>query len=259
MYNNLISQDYLMHHGVKGMKWGVRHDPERSARGAFHRGMSKVYSLNEKAYRKLGNNTLASMNAAAKTEQLKKAKAADKYKTDRKAAVNRMANTGRKLTSEGRQNDMNAVNKMVSRYESDMKKAKQNFAKGVGKTYKANEFVEKKKEKAWSKISDKSVIGKYASKKQNTAKENAKFYEQTRNDLTSGKVAPAKTKYQKFVRAAFFKNPAGRLLTYSSIKTSPYLKNGQQKATALAEMGLLSNYYKEQKKNKKEGKPYHKY
>lgn len=28
----LISEDYLMHHGVKGQKWGVRHEPERIGR-----------------------------------------------------------------------------------------------------------------------------------------------------------------------------------------------------------------------------------
>ena len=30
----------LYHYGVKGMKWGVRHDPERSSNGRSHKGMS---------------------------------------------------------------------------------------------------------------------------------------------------------------------------------------------------------------------------
>ena len=40
MYNNLISQDYLMHYGVKGMKWGVRHDPELVGRSSNTRYQS---------------------------------------------------------------------------------------------------------------------------------------------------------------------------------------------------------------------------
>lgn len=244
----LISEDYLMHYGVKGMKWGVRHDPERSMRGNIHRGLSKVYSLNEKTYRKLGNNTLASMNAAAKNEQLKKAKSADKQKTEQRRYGQKEDSVAYKYNKPG---------------ESGLKGArraiKSNFAKGVGQTYRVNEFVEKKKEKAWSKASDKPVIGKYASKKQNTAKENARFYEKTRTDLTSGKVAPARNAYAKVLRAAFFKNPAGKAWTINSIKDSKYLKTGQQKATALAEVGLMDNFYAEQKKLKKEGKPHHKY
>lgn len=169
----LVSEDYLMHYGVKGMKWGVRHE------------IDKI-----KGYRR---------------------------------------------------------------------SARSNFAKGVGESYRANEFIEKKKSQAWGKVSNKTLIGKYASKKQITAKENARFYEKTRTDLTSGKVAPARTKYQKFIRAAFFKNPVGKLWTISSIKDSEYLKTGQQKATAFAEVGLLSNYYEEQKKRKREGKSYNKY
>lgn len=35
---NLISEDYLMHYGVKGMKWGVRHDPVREAKNRRKQG-----------------------------------------------------------------------------------------------------------------------------------------------------------------------------------------------------------------------------
>ena len=35
--NYLISEDYLMHHGVKGMKWGVRHDERKLLRNQRYR------------------------------------------------------------------------------------------------------------------------------------------------------------------------------------------------------------------------------
>lgn len=69
-YNNYYP-DYLMHYGVKGMKWGHRKNA-LSVKAAGHRAMAKVYDINAKTYKK-SNKALSSMNAAARTQQLKKA------------------------------------------------------------------------------------------------------------------------------------------------------------------------------------------
>ena len=68
--------DELSHYGVRGMKWGVRKQMP-SAGGVARRALAGVYGINERYYKALGNKTLASMNAQARNQQLKKAQAAD--------------------------------------------------------------------------------------------------------------------------------------------------------------------------------------
>ena len=97
----------LYHHGIKGQRWGIRRwqnedgtfneagkkryfNSSGSLSGNAHRALAKVYDINDKFYSKNGRNkTLASMNAAARTVQLKKAELADKaYVDKRKAKIN---------------------------------------------------------------------------------------------------------------------------------------------------------------------------
>lgn len=112
-----LTENELYHHGVKGQKWGERrwqnedgslttagreHYGYGSVKGGAYRLASKVYGLNEKAYNKLGNKTLASMNKAAKNDMLKKAEVADKkqadWKQQRKDYI-KTKSTGEKLAT----------------------------------------------------------------------------------------------------------------------------------------------------------------
>ena len=86
-YNNYYSEDYLMHYGVKGMKWGHRKRQAFSIGAAGHRAMAKVYDINAKAYKK-SNKALSSMNAQARNQQLKSAEQAQAIANAKKEARN---------------------------------------------------------------------------------------------------------------------------------------------------------------------------
>lgn len=89
----LYISDELSHYGVRGMKWGVRKQMP-SVGGMARRALAGVYGVNERFYRKTGNKTLASMNAQARNQQLKKAQAAD-LKKQQKAQVKQATKIGK--------------------------------------------------------------------------------------------------------------------------------------------------------------------
>lgn len=204
------------------MRWGHRKGPTSLA-GAGHRALAGVYGINQRFYSRTGNKTLASMNAAARNQQLKKAATADAAKASKAKSARGAKVAKAKL----------ATNAKTSYNESLRGKAAKLGAKVVGKSYKVNESVERKKSAVASKVGLKKVAQTHAN--------NADYYRKTSKDLQSGKVGKPSNRYQKTMQAL----GRSRYATYA-IKNSKYLDT-QGKAQALAEQGLLREDYRQRK------------
>ena len=73
MEYRIIYNDELYHHGVKGMKWGVRHDPRTTAAGRVAREGGSEYSIH---YGRFGGQTIR--NASGKRMSYRTRRALEK-------------------------------------------------------------------------------------------------------------------------------------------------------------------------------------
>lgn len=71
---HISEQDYLMHYGVKGMKWGVRKERERSGDSRLVRGLIKMgkASAKSKTLTKMGSKIAKANQERAKFKKMVK-------------------------------------------------------------------------------------------------------------------------------------------------------------------------------------------
>lgn len=96
-------RNYLAHFGVKGMKWGVRKNRGRSAKGDFYRFSSAGWDLHSKIYSKLGAKKMAGVSKSVSRYASKKADEAYAAVAKRRAVATYNREQRKRIAS--RQND----------------------------------------------------------------------------------------------------------------------------------------------------------
>lgn len=122
----------LYHHGVKGMKWGVRKTPVRSSSGATRKRKSNTLSL----FKKTTRNASVAKSSPAQTKSVKDMSDDElQRKIDRARLEQKYLELNPKTVSRGRQIAKSVINNVIVPSAEDIGKqvVKSFMAKGINK------------------------------------------------------------------------------------------------------------------------------